>query len=140
MSDQRYDVPDTVAVATSAAAVVARSLRVGYVPGRANDPHYPADLQAALTRIRVNDTVAADTATSAYGSDAAAVTQSGSRPATRVAELDQLSIEIEDRLGEPQRVADELRLRLGLRIDVTAVPLGTLPRYETKGHRFVDHR
>ena len=36
MSDQRYDAPDTVAVATSAAAVVARSPRVGYVPTRAN--------------------------------------------------------------------------------------------------------
>ena len=36
MSDQRYDAPDTVAVATSASAVVARSPRVGYVPARAN--------------------------------------------------------------------------------------------------------
>ncbi len=36
MSDQRYDAPDTGVVATSAAAVVARSPRVGYVPGRAN--------------------------------------------------------------------------------------------------------
>ncbi len=36
MSDQRYDAPDTVSVATSAAAVVARSPRVGYVPARAN--------------------------------------------------------------------------------------------------------
>lgn len=36
MSDQRYDAPDTVSVATAAAAVVARSPRVGYVPGRAN--------------------------------------------------------------------------------------------------------
>ena len=36
MSDQRYDAPDTVAVDTAAAAVVARSPRVGYVPARAN--------------------------------------------------------------------------------------------------------
>ncbi len=36
MSDQRYDAPDTVAVATAAAAVVGRSPRVGYVPSRAN--------------------------------------------------------------------------------------------------------
>ena len=36
MSDQRYDGSETVAVATSASAVVARSPRVGYVPGRAN--------------------------------------------------------------------------------------------------------
>ena len=36
MSDQRYDASETVAVATSAAAVVGRSPRVGYVPRRAN--------------------------------------------------------------------------------------------------------
>lgn len=36
MSDQRYDAPDTAVVATAAAAVVARSPRVGYVPARAN--------------------------------------------------------------------------------------------------------
>ena len=36
MSDQRYDASETVALATSAAAVVGRSPRVGYVPGRAN--------------------------------------------------------------------------------------------------------
>jgi hypothetical protein len=36
LSDQRYDAPDTAMVATAAAAVVARSPRVGYVPGRAN--------------------------------------------------------------------------------------------------------
>ncbi|WP_175715755.1 DUF4148 domain-containing protein [Burkholderia ambifaria] len=60
--------------------------QAGYAPGRANDPHYPDDLQAALTRIHANDAVAADTATSGYGSDDAAVTQSGSRAVTRVAE------------------------------------------------------
>lgn len=58
----------------------------GYAPGRANDPHYPNDLQAALSRIHANDTVTADTATSGYGNDAAAVTQSGSGATTRVAE------------------------------------------------------
>lgn len=36
MSDQRYDAPDTAVVATAAAAVVARSPRVGYVPARTN--------------------------------------------------------------------------------------------------------
>jgi hypothetical protein len=36
VSDQRYDAPDTAVVATAAAAVVARSPRVGYVPARAN--------------------------------------------------------------------------------------------------------
>ena len=36
MSDQRYDGPATVAVATTAAPAVARSPRVGYVPARTN--------------------------------------------------------------------------------------------------------
>ncbi len=58
----------------------------GYAPGRASDPYYPNDLQAALSRIHANDTVAADAATSGYGTDAAAVTQSGSRAPTRIAE------------------------------------------------------
>ncbi|RQU16404.1 DUF4148 domain-containing protein [Burkholderia cenocepacia] len=60
--------------------------QAGYRPGRANDPHYPADLQAALTRIHASDAVAADASASGYGNDAAAATQSGGRPATRIAE------------------------------------------------------
>jgi hypothetical protein len=36
VSDQRYDAPATVAVATTAAPAVARSPRVGYVPSRTN--------------------------------------------------------------------------------------------------------
>jgi hypothetical protein len=36
VSDQRYDAPATVAVATTAAPAVARSSRVGYVPARTN--------------------------------------------------------------------------------------------------------
>ncbi len=54
----------------------------GYAPGRANDPHYPVDLEAALSRIHADDQASA----SAYGSDAAPVAQSGSRLATRVAD------------------------------------------------------
>ncbi|MBU9132686.1 DUF4148 domain-containing protein [Burkholderia multivorans] len=54
----------------------------GYAPGRANDPHYPVDLEAALSRIHANDRASA----SAYGSDAAPIAQSGSRLATRVAD------------------------------------------------------
>ena len=57
-----------------------------------------------------------------------------------VKEMDALTIEIEDRLDAPLRVAEELRLRLGLRVAVKAVPLGTLPRFEGKGKRFVDQR
>ena len=60
--------------------------------------------------------------------------------AYKSAAMDQLLIEIEDRLDQPQRVANELRLRLGLKIDVQCVPLGSLPRYEGKGKRFVDKR
>ncbi|MCA9100908.1 MAG: phenylacetate--CoA ligase family protein [Planctomycetales bacterium] len=60
--------------------------------------------------------------------------------ALKEAEMDQLAIEVEDRLDAPQRVADELRLRLGLRIGVTCVPVGSLPRFEGKGRRFVDSR
>jgi phenylacetate-CoA ligase len=54
--------------------------------------------------------------------------------------LDGLVVEIEDRLGSPQRVARELALRLGLKIDVRCVPLGSLPRFEGKGKRFHDQR
>jgi len=55
-------------------------------------------------------------------------------------EMDALRIEIEDRLDNPERVANELQLRLALRIEVSLAPLGSLPRYEGKGKRFVDTR
>jgi phenylacetate-CoA ligase len=58
----------------------------------------------------------------------------------RVAAMDQIAIEIEDRLDRPQRVADELQLRLGLKVHVASVPLGSLPRFEGKGRRFIDRR
>jgi phenylacetate-CoA ligase len=54
--------------------------------------------------------------------------------------LDVLKLEIEDRLTDPDRVARELQLRLGLRVDVIAVPTGSLPRFEGKGRRIVDRR
>ena len=54
--------------------------------------------------------------------------------------LDVLELEIEDRLASPDRVTTELRVRLGLRVDVVAVPAGSLPRFEGKGRRFVDRR
>jgi phenylacetate-CoA ligase len=54
--------------------------------------------------------------------------------------LDALVVEIEDRLDKPDRVARELKLRLGLKIDVRSVPLGSLPRFEGKGKRFHDQR
>ena len=54
--------------------------------------------------------------------------------------MDQLMIEIEDHLEKPERVKKELQVRLGLRIEVVCVPIGTLPRFEAKGKRFVDNR
>jgi phenylacetate-CoA ligase len=54
--------------------------------------------------------------------------------------LDELTLEIEDHLDDPGRVARELKVRLGLRVDVRTVPAGSLPRFEGKGRRFVDHR
>jgi phenylacetate-CoA ligase len=54
--------------------------------------------------------------------------------------LDSLLVEIEDRLSDADRVARELALRLGLKIDVRCVPLGSLPRFEGKGKRFHDQR
>src|SRR5439155_4383409 len=55
---------------------------------------------------------------------------------SRETQLDQITIEIEDRLEQPERVAQELQLRLGLSVDVRTAPLGSLPRYEGKGRRF----
>jgi len=60
--------------------------------------------------------------------------------ASRVGQMDSLSVEVEDRLDKPQRIAKELQLRLGLHVEVRAVRTGTLPRFEAKGKRFVDQR
>ncbi|MGI9519379.1 MAG: phenylacetate--CoA ligase family protein, partial [Pirellulaceae bacterium] len=55
-------------------------------------------------------------------------------------EMDALKIDIEDRLDKPDRVARELQLKLGLKIEVECVPAGSLPRFELKGQRFIDQR
>ena len=60
--------------------------------------------------------------------------------AHKAGEMDALTVEIEDHLSQPERVAHELQLRLGLRVDVKCVPLGSLPRSEGKGKRFIDKR
>ncbi len=57
-----------------------------------------------------------------------------------VADMDHLLVEIEDRLNAPDRVAQELQLRLGLRVEVRTVTPGGLPRVEGKGKRFIDER
>jgi phenylacetate-CoA ligase len=55
-------------------------------------------------------------------------------------QMDSLKIEIETPLGAPQRIADELNVQIGLKIDVQQVDDGTLPRFEAKGKRFIDQR
>jgi phenylacetate-CoA ligase len=54
--------------------------------------------------------------------------------------MDELIVEVEDHLSDPNRIAEELYLRLGLRIDVQLAPPISLPRFEGKGRRFVDER
>jgi phenylacetate-CoA ligase len=54
--------------------------------------------------------------------------------------LDELVVEVEDHLQQPERIAEELRLRLGLKIDVRCAAAMSLPRFEGKGQRFVDLR
>ena len=60
--------------------------------------------------------------------------------AHKIKQIDELLVEIEDRLQQPDRVKAELQVRLGLRIDVKCVDIGTLPRFEGKGKRFIDQR
>lgn len=55
-------------------------------------------------------------------------------------EMDQMFVEVEDHLNQPARIAEELQLRLGLKVEVDVVPTATLPRFEGKGKRFVDLR
>lgn len=55
-------------------------------------------------------------------------------------EMDELSIEVEDRLNQPERIAAALQLELGLRCDVRCVAEDSLPRFEGKARRFVDLR
>jgi len=60
--------------------------------------------------------------------------------ATKSGVMDALMVEVEDRLGDPQRIAVELQLRLGLKVDVRLVESGSLPRFDAKGKRFIDKR
>ncbi|WP_343726740.1 DUF4148 domain-containing protein [Burkholderia seminalis] len=57
----------------------------GYLPNRPNDPNYPDNIQAALSRIHDNGADAADTQAAGYGSDASGAAQSGSRNGVRMA-------------------------------------------------------
>jgi phenylacetate-CoA ligase len=69
--------------------------------------------------------------------------------ASRRDHLDQLSIEIESPagsesqaggLGQIRELQDAFRERLALRVEITSVPNGSLPRSEGKSKRFVDQR
>jgi phenylacetate-CoA ligase len=60
--------------------------------------------------------------------------------AWRDGQMDQLRVKVEDRLNQPDRIANEIQLRLGLRVDVDIVEPGSLPRFEMKGKRFLDQR
>jgi len=60
--------------------------------------------------------------------------------ARKQGEMDQLVVEVEDRLQDPSRIAKELQLRLGLHVEVRQAPAMSLPRFEGKAKRFVDQR
>jgi phenylacetate-CoA ligase len=60
--------------------------------------------------------------------------------AHRHGEMDGLVIEVEDRLQQPNRIAEELLLQLGLKIEVRCVAPMALPRFDGKSRRFVDER
>jgi len=55
-------------------------------------------------------------------------------------EMDELVVEVEDHLQDTPRIAKELHLRLGLKVEVRLAPAMSLPRFEGKGERFVDLR
>jgi len=52
-------------------------------------------------------------------------------------EMEQLRIEVEGDIATTRRLDDAFREQLGLRIEVTAVDSGTLPRFEGKAKRWV---
>jgi phenylacetate-CoA ligase len=54
--------------------------------------------------------------------------------------MDEFVVEVEDHLQDPARIAEELRLKLGLKIDVRCAAAMSLPRFEGKGRRFIDNR
>jgi phenylacetate-CoA ligase len=60
--------------------------------------------------------------------------------ARRHGAMDALVLEVEDRDNNPQAIANLLHVRLGLSVEVRAVPAGSLPRFEGKGRRFIDER
>lgn len=55
-------------------------------------------------------------------------------------ELDEMILDVEDQLQQSARIAEELRLRLGLKVEVRQAAPHSLPRYEGKGQRFIEER
>ena len=60
--------------------------------------------------------------------------------ATKAGQMDQLKVELEATQTVADAASELLSTRLGLRIDVSQVADGELPRFEAKGQRFVDLR
>ena len=60
--------------------------------------------------------------------------------AEKAGQMDQLKIEVEATSAVADTIGQLLNTRLGLRVAVTHVPDGTLPRFEAKGKRFIDLR
>jgi phenylacetate-CoA ligase len=54
--------------------------------------------------------------------------------------MDELRLEVEANAAAADRIATELQVRLGLRVEVAAVASGSLPRFEGKARRFIDQR
>lgn len=54
--------------------------------------------------------------------------------------MDELLVEVEDQQSAPERIAEAMSLRLGLKIEVALAPPASLPRFEGKGRRFIDER
>ncbi|WP_322083088.1 DUF4148 domain-containing protein [Burkholderia sp. BCC1972] len=77
---------ETTVTRAQVRAELAALQQAGYLPNRPNDPNYPANIQAALSRIHDSGAVAADAQAAGYGSDAGSATQSGSRNEVRTAE------------------------------------------------------
>lgn len=54
--------------------------------------------------------------------------------------MDALTIEIEDRDAIASELARAIEVRVGLKVEIQTVPLGSLPRSDGKAKRFVDRR
>lgn len=54
--------------------------------------------------------------------------------------MDQLKIEVEDHQQDAARIEEALQIRMGFRVEVVCVEIGSLPRFEAKGKRFIDKR